>query len=207
MTTRRIAKGAALWLLLSAVARADTGPALNVKKPTRQEIIAFAAKCKRLDVQMDLVGRFGTDFSGLDLRGVDFRGAFIGVALLSPTGAYSYAMVFAFFMMVAEIVSGRASRNLALGLLATALVYVLLNVAVYIVIVAADSFSLFNLAFDIGVIFVGPQLAIGGAVVAAIIVWRTRKRFPALALLGFVIWMAGVGFANLWAIASASASV
>ena len=45
------------------------------------------------------------------------------------------------------------------------------------------------------------------AVMFAISNWRANKRFPGLAPVGFSIWMAGVGCANLWVIATASASV
>ena len=43
-------------------------------KPTREQIIAFAERCKNEKKRMDLVGEFGIDFAGLDLSGVDFRG-------------------------------------------------------------------------------------------------------------------------------------
>src|SRR5262245_56731660 len=43
-------------------------------KPTREQIVAFAERCKNEQKRMDHVAEFGTDFSGLDLNGVDFRG-------------------------------------------------------------------------------------------------------------------------------------
>lgn len=43
-------------------------------KPSREQIMAFAERCKNEKKRMDLVAEFGTDFSGLDLSGVDFRG-------------------------------------------------------------------------------------------------------------------------------------
>jgi len=43
-------------------------------KPTREQIIAFAERCKNEKKRMDLVAKFGVDFSGLYLSGVDFRG-------------------------------------------------------------------------------------------------------------------------------------
>ena len=43
-------------------------------KPTREQIIALGEQCKQQKTRMDLVKEFGTDFSGLDLSRVDFRG-------------------------------------------------------------------------------------------------------------------------------------
>jgi len=43
-------------------------------KPTREQIIDFAERCKTEKKRMDLVAEFDVDFSGLDLSGVDFRG-------------------------------------------------------------------------------------------------------------------------------------
>jgi uncharacterized protein YjbI with pentapeptide repeats len=145
--------------------------------------------------------------------------SFIGFAVVSLTGAYSYAMVGAFYMMVAgllertgsgqaEVVRGRASRKFSVGLLTTALVCVPLNLAGYFAVAALiDPFFLFDQTFMIAVVFVGPALAIGGAIVAAIIVWRANKRVPTLSLVGFGIWMAGVGSANVWLIDEIAAGV
>jgi uncharacterized protein YjbI with pentapeptide repeats len=132
---------------------------------------------------------------------------FIGVGLWSSTAAFSYAMVCAFYMMVAEIIIGRASRKLAAGLLAAALVYAAMNVAVYAVVISADPFALFDWGFMIAAVLLGPLLALGGAVTFAIVVARSKTRFAGLALIGFCIWIVGVGFANLWVIATAAASV
>jgi uncharacterized protein YjbI with pentapeptide repeats len=43
-------------------------------KPTREQIVALGERCKQQKTRMDLVKELGTDFSGLDLSGVDFRG-------------------------------------------------------------------------------------------------------------------------------------
>jgi uncharacterized protein YjbI with pentapeptide repeats len=43
-------------------------------KPTREQILAIANRCKNEKKRMDLVSEFGVDFAGLDLAGVDFRG-------------------------------------------------------------------------------------------------------------------------------------
>jgi uncharacterized protein YjbI with pentapeptide repeats len=43
-------------------------------KPTREQIVALAEQCQQQKTRMDLVKEFGTDFTELDLSGVDFRG-------------------------------------------------------------------------------------------------------------------------------------
>lgn len=43
-------------------------------KPTREEVIAYGEQCKSAGQQMDLVSKFGKDFTGIDLSGVDLRG-------------------------------------------------------------------------------------------------------------------------------------
>lgn len=131
-------------------------------------------------------------------------GIFLGVAVLSLTGAYSLAMVSAFCLMVAEVFRGRGGRLFSLGLLAAALVYPLLNLAVYFVV---GGWSIFEPAFMISVIFVAPLLAIAASITAAIIIWRATKRFPIRSLIAFGIWMTGVGIANIWLIGEISASV
>ncbi len=59
--------------LLCLVVAATTASPCDAK-PTREQIIAFAEKHKDERKRMDLVAKFGGDFSGLDLSGVDFRG-------------------------------------------------------------------------------------------------------------------------------------
>lgn len=49
-------------------------PSQCAAKPTREQIIAFAERCKNQKKRMELVAEFGGDFAGLDLSGVDFRG-------------------------------------------------------------------------------------------------------------------------------------
>jgi hypothetical protein len=134
-------------------------------------------------------------------------GGFLAVAMLSPTGAYSYAMVGAFYVMIAEVVRGRASRKFSVGLLAAALVYPPMNLAVYFAVGAVDAFAFFDPPFMIGVVVVGPLLAIGCAIAAAIIAGRGKLRVLAQPLVGFAIWMIGVGFANVWLIGEIGASV
>jgi uncharacterized protein YjbI with pentapeptide repeats len=43
-------------------------------KPTREQVVAFAERCKKEEPRMDLIAEFGVDFSGIDFSGVDFRG-------------------------------------------------------------------------------------------------------------------------------------
>ena len=51
-----------------------TAAAPCLAKPTREQIIASADRCKAEMKRLDLVAEYGTDFSALDLSGVDFRG-------------------------------------------------------------------------------------------------------------------------------------
>src|SRR5262245_29902889 len=62
--------GCVLLAILGSLAWNDA----CIAKPTREQIVALADQCKQYKIQMDLVKEFGTDFSGLDLSGVDFRG-------------------------------------------------------------------------------------------------------------------------------------
>jgi uncharacterized protein YjbI with pentapeptide repeats len=134
-------------------------------------------------------------------------GSFLGIAMLSLTGAYSSAMVGAFYLMIAEVVRGRANRKLSVGLLAAAVVYVPLNWALYFAVGVIDTLAFFDPPFMIGVIFVGPLLTIGGAVAAAVIAGRAKLRLLAPSLVGFGIWMAGVGLANVWLIGEIGAGI
>ncbi len=61
------------WALVSLVAVHAAIP-ICWAKPTRDEIIAYAEECKAREVRMDLIAKFGRDYSGIDLHGVDFRG-------------------------------------------------------------------------------------------------------------------------------------
>jgi hypothetical protein len=116
-------------------------------------------------------------------------------------------MVGALTMMMAEVVRGRVSRKLSVGLLAAALVYLPMNLAVYFAVGAVDAFAFFDPPFMISVVFAGPLLAIGGAGVAAILAGRAKMRLPVLSLLGFSVWMIGVGLANVWLIGEIAGSV
>jgi uncharacterized protein YjbI with pentapeptide repeats len=320
-----------LCILLGMLTITLGTPVAHGEKPTREEVVAYVGECTSARRKMDLIERLGTDFAGLDLSGVCFRGgyqaagtnlrgadirgakltdadfdfshldgadftaanltdarfyhasmrnatlkdakvagtrfyashlseakmvvsifrrvrsvlrifvarifpallwrapirkvtprwtfktlmlllttviaSFVGVAVLSPTGAYSYAMIGAFYLMIAEVVRGRVSRRLSVGLLAAALVYVLLNWAVYFAVGAIDAFAFFDPPFMIGVVFAGPLLAIGCAIAAAIIAGRGKLRILAPSLVGFVIWMVGVGCANVWLIGEIAGSV
>ncbi len=133
--------------------------------------------------------------------------SFIGIAVLSLMGAYSFAMVGAFHLMLFGAVRGRASRKFLVGLLAAALIYLPMNLAVYFAVGVADALAFFDPPFMIGVIFVGPLLAIGGAIAAAIIARRDQLRVLAPALIGFGVWMVGVALANVWLIDEISGSV
>jgi uncharacterized protein YjbI with pentapeptide repeats len=51
-------------------------PAQSLAKPTRQAILSYSDQCKADGIQMDLIRQFGTDFSHLDLSGLDLRGVY-----------------------------------------------------------------------------------------------------------------------------------
>jgi uncharacterized protein YjbI with pentapeptide repeats len=58
----------ALWLgLLASTPNAFA-------KPTTQAIIEYGKACKKAGRKADFIKKFGTDFSGMNLQGVDFRG-------------------------------------------------------------------------------------------------------------------------------------
>lgn len=63
-----------LCLVLSACLLVAGGAFSRAATPTREGVMAYAGRCKAAGRRMDLIARFGKDFSGLDLSGVDFRG-------------------------------------------------------------------------------------------------------------------------------------
>ena len=71
------------------------------------------------------------------------------------------------------------------------------------VTVSADAFKIFELAYILSVGLVGPALMITALVAVA----RVHKQLGRLSIVGFAIWVGCVGFAHLWVIAAASASV
>lgn len=70
MVTRKLqtAVHCAILTSLLLLTRGATG-----EQPTPQAIAAYAASCKATGKAMDLIATFGTDFSDLDLRGVNLR--------------------------------------------------------------------------------------------------------------------------------------
>jgi hypothetical protein len=92
-------------------------------------------------------------------------------------------------------------------LLAAALVYPPVNLAVYFAAGVVDAFAFFDPPFMIGVVFAGPLSAIGCAIAAAIIAGRGKLRILAQSLVGFVIWMVGDRLANVWLIGEIAGSV
>ncbi len=61
-----------IWFALSLLFFA-TASAL-AEKPTRAAIIAYNTQCKTSEKRANFIGKFGADFSNLDLSGVDFKG-------------------------------------------------------------------------------------------------------------------------------------
>jgi uncharacterized protein YjbI with pentapeptide repeats len=124
----------------------------------------------------------------------------LGVATWSMTGAYSYSMVCALYMLVAEAVFRPPQRKKAAVLLALAIGYPAVNFALF----ASMPFLIFNPVFMIGVTVVAPLCALGIAVFSVL---PGRASFPWIGMIGFVVWMFDVALANMWVISAAAASV
>jgi len=199
--TRRLSRRAARWrfLLKTGMVAFLDSYAFPVLLLLVTPLVVILARRRRKLASPEGATRYQFSLSSMLLL-TALIGSFIGVAILSLTGAYSYAMVGAFCMMLVEIVRGRAGRKFSVRLLATALVYVPLNLVMWSALSISDG------AFMIGVVFVGPAVAISGVIVAAIIAWRAKKRVPALSLLAFIIWIAGIGVANIWLLSKALSS-
>ena len=103
-------------------------------------------------------------------------------------------------MMSAEIVLGRISRVWAAGLLAAGYFYLAANIGVCFL---ADPISIHGSKYMFGTILGGPLVAIVSSLVVAV-AWR---RLAWMGVFGFAIWIACVGFANLYVIAKVAASV
>jgi hypothetical protein len=106
-------------------------------------------------------------------------------------------------MMLVGIARSNSPRIQSASLLLAGVVYAAANVGMFVVMVSVDAFKIFNLAYIVSVGFAGPALMIIALVVAA----RVYKQLGWLSLAGFAVWIGCVGFAHLWVIAAASASV
>lgn len=132
---------------------------------------------------------------------------FFGIARSSTKGAFSFAMVCAGYMMVAEILFGKVSRRWTAGVLGLAIAYGLANVGVYYAVFHADPFLVFNRLFMLSVIILGPLLTVSAVVASVFYCAALRATPPWTGLAGLVLWMSGVGAANSFVIAMASAAV
>ena len=121
---------------------------------------------------------------------------------LSAIGCLLFALI-GFFMMLVGIARSNSPRIQSASLLLAGVVYAAANVGMFVVMVSVDAFKIFNLAYIVSVGFAGPALMIIALVVAA----RVYKQLGWLSLAGFAVWIGCVGFAHLWVIAAASASV
>lgn len=108
-----------------------------------------------------------------------------------------------FFMMLAGIARSNAPRIWSAGLLLAGVVYTAVNIGMFVVMVSVDPFKIFELAYILSVGLVGPAVMI----IALVVVARFYKELSWLSIVGFAVWIGCVGFAHLWAIAAASASV
>jgi len=67
--------GSKLFYLLTVVFLFFIGPLIVLaERPTRQQVQVYATACINNEQKADFIRKFGTDFSGLDLSGIDFRG-------------------------------------------------------------------------------------------------------------------------------------
>jgi uncharacterized protein YjbI with pentapeptide repeats len=132
----------------------------------------------------------------------------LGIARWSMTGTYSFAMVCALTMMAAEIFYARAGRAWPATVLALALGYTAANVALFFAALHGDSyFSILNPSFMGTVVLLGPLLMITAVLASVFVPRATRANPPWTGLAGLIIWMIGVGAANLYLIAEVIASI
>ena len=134
----------------------------------------------------------------LDLLLEVLRGSFG----LSAIGCLLLALI-SFFMMLVGIARSNSPRIQSASLLLAGVVYAAANVGVFVVVISVDAFNIFKLAYVVSVGFVGPAFMIIALVVAA----RVYKQLGWLSIVGFAVWVGCAGFAHLWVIAAASASV
>ena len=106
-------------------------------------------------------------------------------------------------LMVASIAFAPGRRLWATGLLSSALLYAVANIAVFAVTMSIDAFAIFHLAYIVPAGFIGPALAIAAMAFAAV----TTKKLQWMGVAGFVVWTVSMGLAHLWVIAMCSASV
>jgi uncharacterized protein YjbI with pentapeptide repeats len=123
--------------------------------------------------------------------------ALIGTALWSLVGLYSLVMVLAGYAMVHAVLYDQTHRPSAKRLLGVALGYVAANVVVGLTLSWISwEVSVICLVF-LGII-IGPlSTMVGGTLWAS----QTNK-LPTAATIGFIVWLIGAGFANLWALAT-----
>jgi hypothetical protein len=106
-------------------------------------------------------------------------------------------------MMVVGVARSNAPRIWSANLPLAGAVYAAVNIGVFILTVSVDAFKIFELAYFLSVGLVGPALMFTALVAVA----RVHKQLSRLSMVGFAIWVGCVGFAHLWVIAAASASV
>lgn len=118
-------------------------------------------------------------------------------------GVFLYFVVLALAVMAVGIARSGPKRRAAGCVLFAALAYVVANVFVFRQFLIVDAFSIFDFLFIALSVVVCPLLA--AVVVTAYYFANGQSHW--LCLLGFWMWMGCVGFANLFVIGIASASV
>lgn len=111
--------------------------------------------------------------------------------------------VISFCMMVVGVFRSNAPRTRAAGLLVAGVAYAVVNAGAFIVTISIDAFAIFDVAYVLAVGIGGPALM----VFALILVARGNQQLGWHSIAGFAVWTGCVGFAHLWVVAAASASV
>ena len=106
-------------------------------------------------------------------------------------------------LSVADVVRSREQRGWGIGLLLAELGYAAANVGAFVLTLSADRFAIFDRAYVLSVLLIGPALAALAVAVLAALRGRNDRR----GMLGFDLWAASVGCAHFWVVAQASASV
>ena len=105
-------------------------------------------------------------------------------------------------MLVLNITYGRDGNVWSIGLLVAGIVFAAANFCVFVGTLVVDRSAIFDRTYLTSVVFVGPA-----AMFAMTIVIGFFRRLGWLGVLGLVTCIASIGFAHLWIIAAASASI
>ena len=129
------------------------------------------------------------------LCGITLLCAGLGIAVAS---SYFYAVCFfAFSLMMIDVIFDVINRKGALGLFGIAIIYAVIDLSLV---------GLHPRAFAESIPFWSAVLLCPGLMMLALVVYASRAkiRYYWLSLVGFVVWMLCVAFANLYIVAHAT---